>query len=33
MWAEPRPETMAALRTALLKSDEMLETRGEAASV
>ena len=27
MWAEPSAETLAALREALLKSDEMLEAR------
>jgi cobaltochelatase CobN len=31
MWAEPSPETLAALRETLLSSEEMLEARGEGA--
>jgi hypothetical protein len=33
MWAEPSAETLAALRETLLQSEEMLELRGERASV
>src|SRR5206468_7200103 len=29
MWAEPGAETLAALREALLKGEEMLESRGD----
>jgi cobaltochelatase CobN len=31
MWAEPGPQTLAALRETLLRSEEMLEARGEGA--
>jgi cobaltochelatase CobN len=33
LWAEPAAETLAALREALMKSEEMQEARGERASV
>ncbi len=33
MWAEPSAETLAALRETLLKSEEMLEARGERTAV
>jgi hypothetical protein len=33
MWAEPSPETLAALRETLLGSEEMLEARGEGAGI
>jgi cobaltochelatase CobN len=31
MWAEPSPKTLEALRDTLLRSEEMLEARGEGA--
>jgi len=33
LWAEPRPETLAALREALLKGEEMQESRGDRTPV
>src|SRR5208282_5992658 len=32
LWAQPNPETLAALRDTLLQSEAMLESRGETAA-